>query len=68
MKINLTEPTIGKEEENYILKVIRSKKLVDGFYQSKSEKILKKEGFVYFEIRGCSTCMSCLSYTNHAMS
>jgi dTDP-4-amino-4,6-dideoxygalactose transaminase len=42
MKINLTEPTIGKEEENYILKVIRSKKLVDGFYQSKSEKILKK--------------------------
>jgi len=63
MKINLTEPTIDKKEENHILKVINSKKLVDGFYQKKTEEVLKKIlGVKYISLtQSCSDALEVAS-------
>jgi len=40
--IDLSLPDIGKEEIKLISKVIKSKSLVDGYYQSKTEELIKK--------------------------
>ena len=40
--INLSEPNISNKEINLVAKVLKSKKLVDGYYQSSAEKLIKK--------------------------
>ena len=40
--INLSEPNISKKEISLVAKVLNSKDLVDGYYQSSAEKLIKK--------------------------
>ena len=40
--INLSEPSISNKELNLVKKVLKSKNLVDGYYQNEAEKLIKK--------------------------
>ena len=40
--IHISEPSFDKKEENLIIKIIKSKRLVDGYFQQKAEKTIKK--------------------------
>ena len=40
--IDLSKPDIGKKEIKSVIKVLKSGNLVDGYFQSKSENLIKK--------------------------
>ena len=55
--IKLTEPCLDIKEEKIVLKVLKSKNLVDGFYQNKTENVIKK----ILNVNYCALTQSCSS-------